>query len=234
MLNLVENGPVVLEKIFKFRQCIFDISWLSPLGNKCGPSFVQTRIPFTQGCFVPSLVKLAQWFWRRIFLEISSMYFPYFVIISPWKWGWPFIWTNLSLLYPSFVPRLVELARWFWRGRFLNFINVFSLYCDYFPMEMGPSFEQTWIPFTQGYFVLSLVEIGTIFKFHWCIFPILWSPLGNRRGPSFEQNWIPTTQGCFVPTLARRFLRGRWKWETVYDDGKWDILWSEKPFAQVS
>ena len=24
----------------------------------------------------------------------------------------------------------------------------------------GPSFEQTWIPFTQGWFVPSLVEIG--------------------------------------------------------------------------
>ena len=25
-----------------------------------------------------------------------------------------------------------------------------------------PSFEQTWIPFTQGYFVPSLVEIGPV------------------------------------------------------------------------
>ena len=26
----------------------------------------------------------------------------------------------------------------------------------------GPSFEQTWIPFTQGCFVPSLVEIGSV------------------------------------------------------------------------
>ena len=32
--------------------------------------------------------------------QISSMYFHYFVIISPWKWGWPFIWTNLNLPLP--------------------------------------------------------------------------------------------------------------------------------------
>ena len=57
---------------------------------------------------------------------ISSMYFRYFVIISPWK-GW------------------------------------------------GPSFEQTYIPFTKGSFVSSLVEIGSvvlekkIFKFRQCI-----------------------------------------------------------------
>ena len=31
---------------------------------------------------------------------ISSMYFHYFVIISPWKRAGPFIWTNLNPLYP--------------------------------------------------------------------------------------------------------------------------------------
>ena len=43
---------------------------------------------------------------------------------------------------------------------------------------IGSSFEQTWISFTQGCFVQSLVEIGPvvleekIFKFHQCIFTI--------------------------------------------------------------
>ena len=43
---------------------------------------------------------------------------------------------------------------------------------------IGSSFEQTWIPFTQGCFVPRLVEIGPvvlekkIFKFHQCIFTI--------------------------------------------------------------
>ena len=41
------------EEIFKFLQCILAISEWSPL-----PSFEQTWIPFTQGCFVPSLVKI--------------------------------------------------------------------------------------------------------------------------------------------------------------------------------
>ena len=68
-------------------------------------------------------LKLAQWFWWRRFLllpnylplEIGrgpsfnssskgedfktlSMYFPYFIIIYPWKSGWPFIWINLNSL----------------------------------------------------------------------------------------------------------------------------------------
>ena len=59
MTSLVEISSMVLEnKIFKFRQCNFAISKLSPLGKGRGPSFEQTCITFTQGCFVPSLVEI--------------------------------------------------------------------------------------------------------------------------------------------------------------------------------
>ena len=34
---------------------------------------------------------------------ISSMYFRYFVIISPWKRAGPFIWTNLNPLHPRML-----------------------------------------------------------------------------------------------------------------------------------
>ena len=34
---------------------------------------------------------------------ISSMYFRYFLIISPWKRAGPFIWTNLNLLHPRML-----------------------------------------------------------------------------------------------------------------------------------
>ena len=39
--------------------------------------------------------------------------------------------------------------------------------------SIGSSFEQTWIPFTQGCFVPSFVEIGPVFFLcHQCIFGI--------------------------------------------------------------
>ena len=61
-----EIGPVVLErKIFKFRQYIFAISLLSPLGKGRFPTFERTRLPFTKGCFVLHWLKLACWFLRR-------------------------------------------------------------------------------------------------------------------------------------------------------------------------
>jgi hypothetical protein len=74
----------------------------------------------------------------------------------------------------------------------------------------GPSFEQFRIPFTQGWFMPSLIEIGLlvleekIFKNVKCIFTLLWlSPLEEEQSPSFEQFRIPFPQGWFVPSLVK-------------------------------
>ena len=48
-------------------------------------------------------LKLAQWFWRKRFLNILSMNFRYFFIIFPFKGVWPFIWTNLNPLHPMML-----------------------------------------------------------------------------------------------------------------------------------
>ena len=59
MPRLVEIGPVVLEKMnFEYFQKNFTFLLISPLGKGRGPSFEQTWIPFTQRCFVPSLVEI--------------------------------------------------------------------------------------------------------------------------------------------------------------------------------
>ena len=53
-----------------------------------------------------------------------------------------------------------------------NFVNVFSLFCNYFPLETG------WTPINQGFFVQRLVGISTvvlekqIIKFRQCTFVI--------------------------------------------------------------
>ena len=48
-------------------------------------------------------LKLVQWFLRSRFFKISSMYFSYFVIISPWKRAGLFIWGNLNALHPKML-----------------------------------------------------------------------------------------------------------------------------------
>ena len=80
--------------------------------------------------------------------KILSMYFRYFVIISPLKMAGPFIWTNLNPLHPG-MPSLV---------------NLFLLFSNYLPFweGRGPLFEQNWISFTQDYFVPSLIAIGAV------------------------------------------------------------------------
>ena len=55
---------------------------------------------------------------------ISSTYFCYFTIISPWKKARLLIWTNLNALYPTMLCAKFGW-KWFWR-RFLNFVDVFS------------------------------------------------------------------------------------------------------------
>ena len=67
----------------------------------------------------------------------------------------------------------------------------------------GPLFKHTWIPFTQGFFVPSLVEIGPVVKiskFRRCIFAIMLSLIGKRAA---LQNWIPFTQGYFAQHLVK-------------------------------
>ena len=73
MPSLVKFGPVVPEKkMFKRLQCISTISQLSLLWEKRGPSFEQICIPFTQGCFVPSLVESGQIVLEKIFRSLHS------------------------------------------------------------------------------------------------------------------------------------------------------------------
>ena len=90
---------------------------------------------------------------------ISSIYFCYFKIFPPWKRAGPFFWTNLNPLHPWM------LCAKFGRNFFKNFVNVFSPICNYLPFEKGGDYYFIWTklnPLTQGCFVLSLVEIGSV------------------------------------------------------------------------
>ena len=109
-----------------------------------------------------------------------------------------------------------------------------------------PSFEQTWIPFTQECFEPRLIEISSVvleknlWKFCQCIFTIsLLSPLGKGWGPSFEQTWIPFTHGCFVPSFVEigpAILEKKMKMRKVYDNANNDDDkdWQRTNFDQKS
>ena len=91
---------------------------------------------------MPCLVKLDPVVLENKFYEIRLFIFIYFyfrhlVIISLWNRAWTFDWTNLNpFTQKCLVQSSVEVCQWFLR-RFLKFINLFSLFRFYLPLEKG-------------------------------------------------------------------------------------------------
>ena len=58
----------------------------------------------------------------------------------------------------------LKLVQWFWRRTVLNFVNVFSIFHNYLPLEKGEALHlnKFEFPFTEGCFVSILVEIGPV------------------------------------------------------------------------
>ena len=128
---------------------------------------------------------------------ILSMYFCYFIIISPWKRAGCLHLYKLGSPSPKDVLCQVwlKLVQWFLR-RFLNFVNVFLLFHNII------SLWKTWIPFTKECIMPSLVEIGPVVlvKKIFLNFVNIFLLFGNNL--PLEQTWTPSTQGCFVPSLV--------------------------------
>ena len=77
-----------------------------------------------------------------------------------------FSWTNLNLR--NLRPKKV-CAKFGWNWpvvleKILKFVNIFTLFHNHLLLERGVtlSFQQTWIPVTQGCFVPSLVPVGWV------------------------------------------------------------------------
>jgi hypothetical protein len=67
---LIDFGLLVLEKkILKKFQCIFTLSLLSPLGKGLSHSFKKFEYPSPKDNLCQVWLELAQWFWRRRFLN---------------------------------------------------------------------------------------------------------------------------------------------------------------------
>ena len=176
----------------------------------CGPSFVQTWSPCTQGCFVSSLVGIGSVVLEKKifkFRQRFSLFHNYFPLEKERA-----LHMN-KLESPSPKNALwqvwLKVAQWFWRRFF--FLIVFLLICHYLPLEKGrtrPSFEQTWISFTQICIVPDFVDIGSvvlenIFTFRQCIFTI--SLLYRRRQRR------RTTDKFWSEKLTRAFGSGELK-----------------------
>ena len=74
------------------------------------------------------------------------MHFWNFVIISQCKKVLPFHLNKLksSLCKDAFCQVWLKLAQWFYRRRFLNFVDVFSLFCKHLPLENRGALHFSW------------------------------------------------------------------------------------------
>ena len=117
-------------------------------------------------------LKLAQWFWRGKLLNFVNV-FSLFRNYHPFEKGGALHLNKLDFPLPKDVLCQVwlKLARWFWRRRFLNLVNVFSLFLNYLPFEKGGALHlnkldskdalcQVWLKLAQW-----ICRIKTIFKF---------------------------------------------------------------------
>ena len=89
-------------------------------------------------------LKLAQWFWRRgifNFVNVLSLFSNYL----PLEKGGTLGMNKLESPSPkdALCQVWLKLAQWFWRRRFLNFVNVFSLFRYYLPLEKDGPFMWT-------------------------------------------------------------------------------------------
>ena len=76
---------------------------------------------------------------------------------SFWKWMVPYLNELVSTSSKGALCQVwLKLDPWFWRGRFLNIINVFSLFRNYLPWKW------VWNFFTQDCLLASVVQIGTV------------------------------------------------------------------------
>ena len=134
--SLVEIGPVVPQEDFKLFRCIFCTSLLSPLAKGMAIQVNWLEPPSPKDAFCQVWLKLAQWFWRRRFLNFVNVLLLFRKYLHL-EMGMALHLTKLESPshHDAFCQVLLKLAQWFWRRRFLNFINVFSLFHNCLPLE---------------------------------------------------------------------------------------------------
>ena len=76
--------------------------------------FVKPRVPFIQGCFLPILFKLVQWFRRRRFVNWVNV-FPLLFSLEKGR-GYSFEQSEFLLHKDALCQVWLKLTQWFWRG----------------------------------------------------------------------------------------------------------------------
>ena len=134
--------------------------------------------------------------------QILSMYFWYFIIISPWYKMWPFSWTNLNPLHPRIL--CAKFGRSWPNGSGEDFKFHQCVFGISSSSPLG-NLESQLLMDALCQILLKLahwllrrsVNFGYVFSL-FCNY----HPSEKGLGPSFQQNWITFNQICFLPNLV--------------------------------
>ena len=135
MPRLVEIGPVVMENIANvfllFRNYL-------PLEKSRALYLNKLESPSPKDALCQVWLKVAQWFWRRKFLNFVNAFSLFRNYLHLEKGGALHLNKLVSPLPKDALCQVwLKLIQWFWRRRFFNFLNVFSLFRNYLPLEKG-------------------------------------------------------------------------------------------------
>ena len=162
-LALEKGGALHLNTLYPRMLCAkFGWNWLSGSGEEEFFNFVdvfslfRNYLPLEKGggLYLDNLIspspkdalcqdwlKLAQWFWRRRFFNFVNFFFviSYICNYLPLEKSGALHLNKLESPLPkdALCQVWLKLVKWFWRRRFLNFVNVFSLFRYYLPLEKG-------------------------------------------------------------------------------------------------
>ena len=134
--SLVETDWAVLEeKIFKLDNVFLLIPVYLPLEKGVTLNLYKIKSPSPKDALGQVRLKFAQWFLRKLlnFVNVCLLFRVYLpfkkgVTIHLKKFEFPLSKNALCQVW-------LKLAQQFWRRRFLNFVYVFSLFCNYLPLE---------------------------------------------------------------------------------------------------
>ena len=157
-------------------------------------------------------LKLAHWFWRRRFFNFINVFSRFRNYLPLQKSG--ALYLN-KIESPSSKDALcqvwLKLARWFWRRRFLNFINVFSLFRNYLPLEKGGALHlnklefpspkdalgQVWLKLAQWFWRKRFLNnFNIILHFRYYL------PLEKGGALHLNKFESPSPKECFVTSLV--------------------------------
>ena len=116
----------------------------------------------------------------------------------------------------------LKLAQWFWRRRFLNFFNVFLLFCHNLPLEKSMALPWNKLESPSHKDALCYIRLklaGRLWR-RFLKFVIVSPWKWVLHLIKLDQTWIPITQRHFVPVwlkLAQWFWRRKRKCEKFTD-----------------